>query len=356
MRLGIIGRPGSGKTTLFRALGGQREKIPHAPGTEPGIVSVDVPDARLSWLRDLEKPKKFTPARLEFVDFPGLPVKDERGKKELLASLREVDGLVVLVRAFADPSYPYEDPAFDPIQEARALRDEFLLSDYSILGSRIEKLEASVKKPTKTRDQEMHELALLQRLMEHVEKAGGKLESVTMSGEEEKAVRGFRFLFRKPTLWIVNHAEGEKPEKALADLAKDIPNVSSLCARIEEEIASLDEADRAGFLADYGISEPARGRMIKDSYKALGLRAFFTSGPDEVRAWTIRAGDNAVTAAGEIHSDLARGFIRAEVTGFEDIKTLGSWHEVKAQKKLRLEGKDYIVQDGDIVHIRFSVS
>lgn len=356
MKLGIIGRPGCGKTTLFRALGGQRDKLPHAPGAELGLVSVDVPDPRMQWLRELEKPKKFTPARLEFVDFPGIPQKDERGKKELLSSIREMDGLIVLVRGFTDPSYGYLDPEPKPVEEARSLHDEFVLSDYEILGSRIEKLEASVKKPTRNREQELHELALLQRLMGHIEKAGGSLEKVQMSPEEEAATRGFRFLFRKPTLWVLNHPEGTPNAAQLAELKKSFTHLESLCGSIEEEIASLDEADRAVFLKDYGIEEPARAKLIRDAYRVNGLCAFFTTGPDEVRAWTIRQGDNAVTAAGKIHSDLARGFIRAEVTAYADLKSLGSWHEVKAQKKLRLEGKEYIVQDGDIVHIRFSVA
>lgn len=355
MRLGIVGRPGSGKTTLFRALGGEREKVPHAPASEAAIVSVDVPDPRLAWLRDLEKPRKYTPARIEFVDFPGIPVKEERGKKELLAAIREAEGLVVLLRAFDDPSYPYEDGASDPVREARSLREEFLLSDYGILGNRIEKLEVSVKKPSKTREQEVHELALLKRLVDHVEKAGGHLEKVAMSPEEQALVRGYRFLFQKPSLWIVNHAEGARPEKELAELREGLPNVDCLCARLEEEIASLDEADRAAFLKDYGIEEPARLKMIHDAYRALGLRSFFTTGPDEVRAWTIHAGDSALVAAGKIHSDLAKGFIRGEVTAFDDLKSLGSWHEVKAHKKLRLEGKDYVVQDGDVMNFLFNV-
>jgi hypothetical protein len=360
MNLGIIGRPGSGKTTLFHALGGApRPKVPQAPGDERVVASIEVPDPRLQWLRDLEQPKKFTPARVEFVDLPGLPTKDVRGKAELLAAMRDVDGFVLVARAFESDSYPYEDsPKADPAAEVKSLKEEFLLEDYAVLGKRVEKLADAVKKPTKTRERDEQELAFLQKILADVEGKGLTVrEAISQhSGAHDPGfLRSFAFLSQKPVVLVVNCAEGrETSAEAKAALALYSTSLA-INAVIEEEIAALDPNDRAAFLKDFGIEEPASGRLIRASYAALGLRSFFTSGPDEVRAWTIRAGDDAVAASARIHSDLARGFIRAEVTPFDALRAAGSWRESKAKNTTRLEGKEYVVADGDILNIRFAV-
>ncbi|HKB16257.1 MAG TPA: DUF933 domain-containing protein [Planctomycetota bacterium] len=353
MRVALIGRPGSGKTTLFNALGGTRAKTPHAPGEEGAVVSVEIPDPRLEWLREIHSPRKYTPARIEFGDLPGLPRGEARGKAELLAEIRNADGLLLVVRAFRDPSYPYEDPEPGALAEARAVREDLLFSDYAILHGRVERLEASLKKPTKTKEQDEREIAFLRRLLHAVEEEGKDLREVPMSKEEALLVRSFAFASQKPVQVVVNAEEGRGPEDPeVAALLAAFPGALHLHALLEEEIARLPEADRAPFLRDFGIAEPARARLIRTVYSTVGLRSFFTTGEDEVRAWTIRAGESAVEAAGKIHTDLARSFIRAEVTAYDDLRAAGSWRDAKARGKLRLEGKEYVVLDGDIVHIR----
>ena len=353
MRVALIGRPGSGKTTLFNALGGNRPKVPHPPGEEGSVVSVEVPDPRLEWLRVLHSPRKCTPARIEFEDLPGLPAGEPRGKAELLAEVRRADGLLLILRAFRDPTYPYEKVEPDPLGEARGLREELLFSDYAILHGRIERLEASLKKPTRTREQEERELASLTRLVHGVEAEGKDLREIPMSKEEALLVRSFAFASRKPILVVLNAAEGTlEGDPAVAPVLAAFPGAILLHALLEEEIAGLPEEERAAFLRDFGLPEPARARLLPTVLRTIGLVAFLTTGEDEVRAWTIRAGETALDAAGKVHTDLARAFIKAEVTAFEDLREAGSWREAKARGKVRLEGKDYVVKDGDIVHIR----
>ena len=360
MNLGIVGRPGSGKTTLFHALGGaRRPKHPQPPSDDGIVASIEVPDPRMDWLRDLEKPRKFTLARVEFVDLPGLPPKDARGKSELIGAMREVDGLVLVVRAFENDGYPYETPASDVMAEIRELNDEFLLADYTVLTKRVEKLRDQVKKISKTREKDEHELHLLDKILGDVEKHSMSVRDAVAKhwhpSFDDALLRSYAFLSQKPVVLVVNCAEGRDKDATVAEAAKAYPTSLTLNAEIEEEIAALDPADRTAFLSDFGIAEPARGRLIRAAYAALGLRSFFTSGEDEVRAWTIRAGDDAVTAAGKIHSDLARGFIRAEVTAWEALHKVGAWREAKAHGATRLEGKEYKVADGDILNIRFAV-
>ncbi|MFN0206951.1 MAG: DUF933 domain-containing protein [Planctomycetota bacterium] len=360
MNLGIIGRPGSGKTTLFHALGGPvRPKAPQSPTDEKVVASIEVPDPRLAWLRELEQPRKYTPARIEFVDLPGLPPKDVRGKPELLASMRDCDGFVMVVRAFENDSYPYEgEAAANPLAEVNSLREEFLFEDYAVLAKRVEKLTDAQKKPSKNRERDEQERIFLQKILADVEGKGMSVrDAMAQYSESKDAVflRSFAFLSQKPIILIVNITEGRQDSANVKEAAAAFPTSLIVNASIEEEIASLEPADRAGFLKDFGITEPASGRLIRAAYTALGLRAFFTSGQDEVRAWTIKGGDDAVAAAGRIHSDLARGFIRAEVTPFDALKAAGSWREAKAKNVSRLEGKEYKVEDGDILNIRFAV-
>lgn len=351
MRIGLVGWPGSGKSTLFRALGGTSSNLGPTALDDRPVVSVEVPDERLLWLREQFQPKKFTPARIEFVDFAGIPKGSQKGKSELIAAIREMDALCLVLRGFRSGSYAYDKPEPDPAGEAARLVDELRFTDFAMLSNRVEKLAVQVTKPTKTTEADKKELAFLQRLLGELEGSGVDIGQVTMNAEEERMIRSFQFASQKPRILLHNVAEGSDAEAA----RKQVSNAEVVFASIEEEIAGLEPAERAAFLESYGLSQSFRDRLIQLGYATMGLCSFFTVGDDEVRAWTIARGDNAVTAAGKIHSDLARGFIRAEVTAYADFRRAGSLREVKAQSLQRLEPKDYQVADGDILNIRFSV-
>jgi GTP-binding protein YchF len=353
MRIGLIGWPGSGKTSLFRALGGAR----HGPGgptlltDERGVVSVEVPDARLVWLREHFQPKKFTPARIEFVDFPGIPKGNAKGKPELLAAMREMDAMCFVLRDFTTGNYPYEKPEANVAKEFTDLQEELRFNDYAMLSNRLERLESNTRKPSKTSEKDKIELTFLQRLLGEFEGQGKDIRDIHMSVEEQQMIRAFQFASQKPRILLVNAAEGADEAQA----AGKVKGAYCVFARIEEEIAGLSAEEKAEFLESYGLKQPFRDRLIKIGYDTQGLQSFFTVGEDEVRAWTIKVGDDAVTSAGRIHTDLARGFIRAEVIGYQDFHDAGNMREAKARNLLRLEAKDYVVKDGDILNIRFSV-
>ncbi len=351
MKLAIVGLPGSGKSTLFQSITGVEGSRggPHS-GDNPKPAACRVPDVRLDWLRELFHPKKFSPASIEFLDFAGVLGGDRAatGGGPLVAALRAADALVKVYRGFGE----FED---DPQRDVEALETEILLLDLDQVDRRLERLEASLKKPSKNREVEEKEREALLKAKAALGE-GRLVSSVSFSETEGKLLANFAFLTRKPAIDVVNIAEGKlRDETALAAIRARRPEAIVLCAPIEKEIAALERADRAAFLEDLGIPEPASDRLIRGSFRALGLRSFFTVGEDEVKAWTIRAGDNAVTAAGKIHTDLARGFIRAEVVHFDDLKAAGSMKEVKARNQLRVEGRDYEVKDGDVLNIRFSV-
>lgn len=345
MKVGLVGLPGSGKTSLFCALGGEREILPHAPGDEAGLVSVEVEDDRLSWLQTLYRPRKFTPARLEFVDLPGIPAEEVRGKAELLAAVRDCDALLVVLRAFEDD--PYGIGSADPKADLSQLQTEFLLGDLAVCEGRIERLQAKVKKPTPDREKDEQELALLERLLPLLEGEQG-LADAELTPDEERLIAGYRFLSRKTVIEVYNIGED-------AIGAAEVGGGTSLCAPVEADIASLPEGEREEFLEGYGLEQSARAGLVAACYRACGLQSFFTTGEDEVRAWTIPVGATAVESAGKIHSDLARGFIRAEVSPWEDLHAAGDERAFKAAGGSHLEGKDYVVADGDILNIRFSV-
>lgn len=352
MRVGLVGLPGAGKTTLFRALGGQREKVPHAPQDERPVVSVEVPDPRLEWLRDLWQPRKFTPARVGFADLPGIPERAVKGKAELLAAVRECDALALVLRDFAADPYGLGPP--DPGRDLETLRTEFLLGDLAVVEGRLERLQAKLRKPVKDRAEDEKELALLERIRPLLESGEG-LADLELRPEDEKRIAGFQFLARKPLLLVRNVAEEALTSPPPTALLQGVPEIR-LCATVEEDVAGLEPGERAEFLAAYGIAEPARDALVRAAYAACRVHSFFTAGEDEVRAWTIPVGATAVEAAAKIHSDLARGFIRAEVVPWEELHAAGDLRRFKeARGAPRLEGRDYVVQDGDILEIRFSV-
>lgn len=356
MKFGIIGLSESGKTTVFNALtGAHKDTTTHfGVAGKPNLAMVKVPDYRMEFLNDMFKPKKFTLATIEYVDLGGAFTESEKGQN-LLTMAKEMDGLIMIVRLFKDDSIPHPNGSIDPKRDLENIKADLLIADLEIIEKRIRKLTVSVTKPTKTQEIERLELELLHRCKEAIDKGHG-LDTVKLSINEEKMLKGFTFLSLKPKIVVLNVGEDQLNVKILEEgVPHEGSEVLNMCAKLEMELASLEECDKLTFQKDMGIEELARDRIIKASTKALGICYFFTVGPDEVKAWDIRIGDNAVTAAGKIHTDIAKGFIRAEIVSFEDLKELGSMKEAKAKGKVRLEGKDYIVQDGDIINFRFNV-
>lgn len=323
---------------------------------QPHLAVVKVPDDRLVWLADHYKPKKFTPAELEFLDLPGFDLHDEAGRKrakEHWAAMRQSDMLLFVVRSFENPSVGAYRDRIDAKADLQELLAEMLFADLDQVTVRLEKLEAAVKKPTAKRDEQMRELDLMKRLRDALENEK-PISQAIQSDAEDKLLRSFAFLSQKPVLVVVNAGEADLAKLSEMTAFENRPAMG-LSAKIEEEIAQLPAEDRAVFLADLGLKASARDRLIRACYEGAKLISFLTAGEDECRAWTIPAGTDAVTAAGEIHTDIARGFIRAETVSFEDLKAAGDMKGVKAAGKMRLEGKTYVVQDGDIINFRFAV-
>lgn len=356
MQVSLIGPPQSGKSTLFAAVaeaGGSHVNIDRPD--QPHIAVVKVPDQRLDWLVEQENPKKITPAELEFLDLPGFDLSDEAGRNRARthwAAMRQSDMLTFVVRNFENPSVPAYRNRIDAAADLRDLSDETLFADLDQVTSRIEKIEAGLRKPTGKRDEQMREMELMKKLAEALE-SEQRVKDAIKNETEAKLIRSFALLSQKPVMAVVNCGEGALGEDG-PELIESLPCLQ-LSARIEEEIAQLPPDERGEFLADLGLAEPARDRLIRACYQRLDLVSFFTTGPDECRAWTIPAGTAAVVAADEIHSDIARGFIRAETVAYDDLRAHGDMKAVKAAGKVRLEGKQYIVQDGDIIYFRFNV-
>ncbi len=355
MRIGLFGFPRSGTSTLFRLLTG-------APaGTRPEVhVGVArVPDPRLERLAALYRPRKVTPATIEVLDLGGIS-RGEAAEALPLEPLRTVDALAHVVRAFRDPAVPHVEGSVDPARDAVLMETELLLADHAIAERRIEKLEALVKKAH--REEDVKELRLLERCLAAIEREV-PLRALDIGEEDEKRLRGYTFLSLKPLLVVVNADEsdarrlGEGPAAlGLGGLeARPATEAVALSAKIEAEIAQLEPADADTFRRELGIPEPALVRLIRASYRLLGRVSFFTVSEDECRTWTVRRGTRARAAAGAVHSDMERGFIRAEVLGYEDLVAAGSWAACREKGTLRVEGKDYVVQDGDVVLFRFSV-
>ncbi len=353
MRIAIVGFPLSGKSTLFSAITG----LPADPQalSEERLAAVKVPEPRLALLEQLYQPRKTTYATLDFVDLPGSAEgeSEHAGLTRHLPTLRKADGLLLVARAFESDVVPPHGGRIDPAADLRALYEEMLLADLVICDNRIERIETTLRKPVPQRDQLRHELELLMRCKEALE-SEQPLSSITRDAQEARLLGSFGFLTRKPIVAAVNISETQLDDPpAIED---DRPAaILHVCAKLEAELMQLDEADRGEFLASYGIAQPARERIIRACFAALDLIQFFTAGPTEVRAWPIRRGTTAVEAAGRIHSDLARGFIRAETIAWQDLHDAGSLREAKARGLFRQEPKSYVVQDGDILTIKFNV-
>lgn len=356
MRLGIIGLPNSGKTTIFNALTGQQLETSAVTSgkVEVSTAVVNVPDDRLDQLAKMYDPKKLTYATVTFSDFGGVDKGFSEGglSGQLKNEMAQVDGLVHVVRAFEDDSVPHPYVDIDPQRDLEMLEGEFILSDLVAIEKRMERLREELRRAKKTdHDKINEETALLERLKSALENET-PLRDVELSPEEEKSLRGFGFFSQKPVVVVLNTGENAQSAANFAPQQHQNTRTLSLQGKIEAEIAQLSDEDKTLFLAEYGIEEPSYKRLIRSSYELLHVQSFFTVGKDEVRAWTIGVGATAPEAAGAIHTDLQTGFVKAEVMRYEDLIQLGSEQAMKEAGKTRLEGKSYIVQDGDILHIR----
>ncbi len=356
MRLGIIGLPQSGKTTLFNALTRGTQPTGAASGKiEVHTAVVDVPDPRVDRLSAMFKPKKTIYAKVTYADIAGLD--GSAGKTgisgTLLNQLTQMDGFIHVVRCFDDESIPHPQGSIDPQRDLAAMESEFVLNDLIAVERKLERL-AEERKKGGGRDKAV--IAAEQALFERFQAALNEetpLRDLAITAEEEKTLAGFGFLSRKPVLVVLNLYEGQAAPQVT--YKHQHSQVVGLQGKLEMEIAQLPSDEMKLFLDEYGIEEPSLNRMIRLSYDLLGLLSFFTVGPDECRAWTVRRGATAPEAAGEIHTDLQKGFIRAEVVAYTDLVTLGGLAESRAHGKLHLEGKEYIVQDGDVLNIRFNI-
>ena len=356
MRVGLIGPPQSGKSTLFSAIvqaSGSAVNVDRPD--QPHLAVVKVPDERLGWLAELESSKKITPAELEFLDIPGMDLSDESGRnhaRTFWPAMRQCDMLVHVVRGFESQVVPTYRSRVDPDSDVGELLAEMLFADLNQVTARVAKLEHAIRKPTAQRDEQKRELELMKLLAQGLE-ADRPISEVISTPAQEKHIRSFALLSPKPALAVLNCGEDQAGQAGPENLGS--LRCLQLSAEIEKEVSELDEADRGEFLSDLGITEPARDRMIRECYTGCNLISFLTVGPEESRAWTIPAGTDAVTAASTIHSDIARGFIRAETVAYNDLKAAGDMKAAKAAGKVRLEGKSYIIQDGDVIYFRFNV-
>jgi GTP-binding protein YchF len=354
MKLGIIGLPQSGKTTIFNALTRGNQPIATSGGRiEIHTGVVDVPDPRVDRLSEMFKPRKTIYAKVTYADIAGLEGGSSNISGSLLNQLTQMDGFLNVVRCFDDPSVPHPSGTVDPARDIVAMDAELLLNDLIAVERKQERL-AEERKKGGGRDKAVidREIALFERFKAHLD-SDRPLRELQLSAEEEKNMAGFGFLTLKPMLVILNLADGQDAPAIPYDHARS--TLVSLQGKLEMDIAQLPPDDAAMFMAEYGIEALGLNRAISLSYDLLGLQSFFTVGEDEVRAWTVHRGASAVEAAGAIHSDLAKGFIRAEVVTYEDLTSLGGMAEARSKGKLRLEGKEYIVKDGEIMHVRFNL-
>jgi ribosome-binding ATPase YchF (GTP1/OBG family) len=341
MKVGIAGFAGSGKSTVFHWLTGVKPDPAKSQQGQSGIARI--PDERLDWLSAHFRPKKTTPATLEFIDTPGLLATERRDNPRRLGILRDTGGLVVVLNGFSGG---------DLAGELTRFREELLFADLEVVTGRVGRLRDSLRKPrpAKQREADQQELALLERVTEAFEQ-GKSAATLGLKEEEEKSIRSFQLLTLKPEFVLVNIGEDRINQPLPPELLRLAPDARQAPARLDLELEELPEEDRKAFALDLGLKESARDDTLRALYAAMGQIVFFTVGEDECRAWGLPQGATAVDGAGQVHTDLARGFVRAEVVAYEDFRRVGSMKEAKAQGVYRLESKTYEVKDGDIMHI-----
>lgn len=362
MKIAITGLSNSGRTTVYNALTGLGVETTVYPTTagEPNLGVVRVPDQRLDALTEIFKPRKTTPLAVQYVDCPGLAKGDPKQNRSVFDLLKDAESLVHVVRAFEDEAVVHPMGGVDPLRDVKAVEDELLFGDFELVEKRLESIELSRKKGNKVDEAERAALLKCRGALEQE----SPLRDVEFSADELLALRHLQFMSNKPEVVAINIAEEDLNTQREADIKGEVVDyyggrspvkVLTLSAKVEMDIAQM-EADEAGeFLDDLGIGEPARKRLIRVSFENLGLITFFTVVSDEARAWTVRKGADALSAAGKVHTDIQRGFIRAEVVAYEDFVLLRSMAAAREKGLLRLEGKTYGVKDGDIINFRFNV-
>ncbi|MCL6638735.1 MAG: redox-regulated ATPase YchF [Firmicutes bacterium] len=359
---GLVGLPMVGKTTIFNLLTGSGAETSNflTGKTDTNVGAAKVPDRRVDFLSGLYRPKKTTFAQIQFSDVPGLVRGSSRGQgvgNQFLNAIRNVDMLVQVVRAFENPGVIHVDGSIDPLRDIETVNLELLFADMEIVEKRI----LRIKSGKKIKKEHALELAVMEKCLAALENESA-IGQIDLSGEERQVLKNFSFLTEKPMLLVVNTDEGQYKgqtypgrEKLLEFASEKGLPVIEICGRMEMEISMLPAEDRELFLADLGVEQSGIDRLARAAYDYLGLLSFFTVGEDEVKAWTVKRGTEARKAAGKIHSDIERGFIKAEVVKYRDIERLGSMAAVKEAGLFKLEGKEYIVEDGDIINFRFNV-